>query len=191
MNLNSSQNKRDSVSNRRVSIGYAYSEKLPSPEVGNSNLNNRTCDSCESSTVSKELKSLQQTSCEALKVCSDEVTSLKLILQQEIASIEILEKELQRTQKNEERILKRITNLEKKRLASECEQDDGVADDYIHSARRVSVGGDTDGSGDKEGDELLDLQLTTRDLAIKAMEETLAENYKRIHDLLEAQQDGK
>ena len=53
-----------------------------------------------------------------------------------------------------------------------------------------SVGNDTDRSGEKEGDELFDLQLTSRDLAIKAMEEMLAENIKRIHDLLEAQQDG-
>lgn len=52
------------------------------------------------------------------------------------------------------------------------------------------VGNDTDRSGEKEGDELFDLQLTSRDLAIKAMEEMLAENIKRIHDLLEAQQDG-
>ena len=186
MNLNSSQHKRDSVSNRRVSIGYTYSKELSSVsvEVGNSN----TCDSCESSPVSKELKSLQRATCEAVKACCDEVTSLKLTLQQEIASIESMEKDLEISQKNEERIRNRI-----RKLASECEKDDAVPDDYIHSTRRFSsssVGDDTDGSGDKEGDELLDLQLTSRDLAIKAMEEMLAENIKRIHDLLEAQQDG-
>jgi len=172
MILNSTQHKIDSITNRIASIENTYSTNLPSSEVGNSNLNiNRTCDSCESFTVNKELKSLQRVSCEALKDCCDEVSSLKLTLQQQIASIESMEKQLKRTEKNEERIRNRIKKLEKKRIASKCEMDDVVPDDYIHSACRFSsssLGDDTDGSGDQEGDEL-DLQLISRDLVIKAM----------------------
>lgn len=118
-------------------------------------------------------KSNSTASLKVMKKKCHEITKLQKLIQVEDDKIAHLENELVLAQQKEDDIMKRIHELEKQ--SRMMEQQELSDDEASHASRRAC-----DSSIDCEQ---LFLQLASRDRAIKAMEDALAENLKKMQEI--------
>lgn len=118
-------------------------------------------------------KSNSTASFKVMKKKCHEITKLQKLIQAEDDKIAQLENELVLSQQKEDDIMKRIDELEKQSRMMEQQE---LSDDEASLVSRRAC----DSSIDREQ---LFLQLSSRDRAIKAMEDALAENLKKMQEI--------
>ena len=138
--------------------------------------NPQDADMTPSTSIANKFPSEKSNSSASLKVMKKKyhtITKLQKLIQAEDDKIAHLENELVLAQQKEDDIMKRIDELEKQSRMMEQQES---SDDEASLVSRKAC----DSSIDREQ---LFLQLASRDRAIKAMEDALAENLKKMQEI--------